>query len=162
MFATYHLKFEFVHEKKLIFFFVFIGNIRVCNYCYKIVKAYVEDDIDKSLEALKEDMSKCSDDLSASEPFGQVSSSLTASRNSLSSYDPGVRGVGSTNSLPGIIERDLRSQQSVPHYPFDAFGVTPKEAKDIKQVRQLLHEISFSFKEGGCYHFFPQKICQLS
>ena len=97
----------------------------------------MEDDIDKSLEALKEDMTKVSDDLCASEPFGQISNSLTASRTSLSSYDQAVRGVGSTSSLPGIIERELRSQKSVPHYPFDAFGVTPQEAMDIKQVGQI-------------------------
>ena len=103
----------------------------------------MEDDIDRSLEALKEDMSKCSDDLSASEPFGSISNSLTASRSSLSTFEPTVRGVGSTNSLPGIIERDLRSQKSVPHYPFDAFGVTPQEAKDIKQVGKLSCLLSF-------------------
>ena len=155
---------DFVHELKIIFYFTFLGHIRVCNYCYKIVKAYVEDDIDKSLEALKEDMNRFSDDLSASEPFGQIASSLTASRTSLSSFDPGVRGVGSTNSLPGIIERDLRSQQSVPYYPFDAFGVTPQEAKDIKQVRELFHEINCSFKEAVypqiSLPFLPQTICQ--
>jgi len=93
---------------------------------------------------LKEDMTKVSDDLCASEPFGQISNSLTASRTSLSSYDQAVRGVGSTSSLPGIIERELRSQKSVPHYPFDAFGVTPQEAMDIKQefLRDLWRQIS--------------------
>lgn len=80
-------------------------------------------------------MNKCLDDFSTSEPFGPVSNSLTTSRTSLPSFDPSLRRVGSSNSLPGIIERDLRTQISVPRNPFDAFGVTPKEAKDIKQVQ---------------------------
>ena len=101
------------------------------------MKAYVEDDIDKSLEALKEDMKICCDDLNASEPFGVGAvNSLTSSRSSITSFhlrdDPGIVSVGSSNSLPGIIEREMRSP--TPRNPFDAFGVTPKEANDIKQV----------------------------
>ena len=115
-----------------------LGNIRVCNYCYKIVKAYVVDDLDKSLEALKADIKICFDDVNNSEPFGGVGNSLTSSRTSLSSYhtrdESGIRRMGSSNSLPGIIERELRTQTSVARNPFDAFGVTPKEANDIKQV----------------------------
>eukprot|EP00795_Rhopilema_esculentum_P013781 gene13781-4710_t len=126
----------------------FGGNIRVCNYCYKIVKAYVVDDLDKSLEALKADIKVCFDDVNNSEPFGGVGNSLTSSRTSLSSYhtrdDSGIRRMGSSNSLPGIIERELRTQTSVARNPFDAFGVTPKEANDIKQdfLRDLWRQIS--------------------
>lgn len=119
--------------------FVFLpGNIRVCNYCFKIVKAYLEDDIDKSLEALKEDIYKYSDDFTNSEPFGPGTSSSSTSRASLSNYDAAMRRAGSCNSLPGIIDGELRTQNSVPRIPFDAFGVTPKQAKDIKQVSKVV------------------------
>ena len=129
----------------LLCFFSFLpGNIRVCNYCYKIVKAYVEDDLDKSLEALKEDMKICEDEMNTSgEPLGFYPSgnSLASSRSSVSSFhtrdDSELFRVGSTTSLPGIIERDISSPTPVPRIPFDAFGVTPQEANDIKQVNCL-------------------------
>ena len=37
----------------------FVGDIRVCNYCHKIVQVYLNDDLDKSIQALSEDMKAC-------------------------------------------------------------------------------------------------------
>jgi len=33
-----------------------LGDIRVCNYCHKIVQAYLNDDLENSMEALNEDI----------------------------------------------------------------------------------------------------------
>lgn len=58
----------------------YLGDIRVCNYCHKIVQAYLNDDFEKNIEALSEDMKAC-------EPgypyeFGGSSSSINSSSKS--------------------------------------------------------------------------------
>ena len=45
-----------IHNIKKSQTFLFSGHIRVCNYCYKIVQAYLNDNLEKSIEALSEDI----------------------------------------------------------------------------------------------------------
>ena len=132
-------------------FFSVTGDIRACNYCHKIVKAYVEDDLDKSIEALREDMKKYFDDSSLSDPRGlhNTGGSTSSSRSSLAGFgrdeiSSRLHRVGSSHSLPGAIERDLLARAPTPNQRslFDAFGVTPQEANDIKQV-QFVGKILF-------------------
>ena len=40
-------------------YYCFIGDIRVCNYCHKIVQVYLNDDLEKSIQTLSEDMKAC-------------------------------------------------------------------------------------------------------
>eukprot|EP00794_Sanderia_malayensis_P017724 gene17724-19496_t len=128
----------------------FTGHIRVCNYCYKIVKAYVEDDLDNSLQALKDDIKSCYDEWNCTDPIGlhpssnSLSSLRSSTANLYSRDESGLLRVNSTASLPGIIERDMISPLPIPRNPFDAFGVTPQEANDIKQdfLRELWRQIT--------------------
>lgn len=55
-----------------------IGDIRVCNYCNKIVQAYLNDDLEKSIEALSEDF-----DPTYRYDFGGSSGSLSSVKSGL-------------------------------------------------------------------------------
>lgn len=48
----HHLFDHFVYDN----IFLTSGEIRVCNYCQKIVQAYLNDDLENSIEALNEDI----------------------------------------------------------------------------------------------------------
>lgn len=113
----------------------FSGDIRVCNYCNKIVQAYLNDDLEKSIEALSEDF-----DPTYRYDFGGSSGSLSSVKSGLPFEDAyRVKRTGSSNSINN--GGNERSPTPAPRFPFDAFGVAPREANQIKQLQDYLKEL---------------------
>ncbi|XP_065655744.1 1-phosphatidylinositol 3-phosphate 5-kinase isoform X3 [Hydra vulgaris] len=121
----------------------FSGDIRVCNYCCNIVQAYLNDEnFDKSIAALGEDWRIGSDHNCFLYDYGGSASSVNSAKTNQIKEDPfRMKRATSTNSLATIDRATTPIQRS----PFDAFGVAPSEANNIKQdylLRELWHQIS--------------------
>ena len=119
----------------------FGGEIRVCNYCHKIVQAYLNDDLEKSIKDLNEDM-KAMAEPSSNYDIGSNSTNSVLSSKSSFIDENRLRKAGSSTSLASL--NGDRSTTPNLRSPFDAFGVAPSEASTIKQdyLRDLWRQIT--------------------
>ncbi|XP_066922727.1 1-phosphatidylinositol 3-phosphate 5-kinase-like isoform X3 [Clytia hemisphaerica] len=119
----------------------FSGDIRVCNYCQKIVQAYLNDDLENSIEALNEDIKAVEQGYRYD--FNSSSGSLN-SKSGKHMDDSGYRmkRSPSANSIASAVS-ERAGTPTVQRSPFDMFGVDPSEANSIKQdyLRDLWRQI---------------------